>query len=374
MALVFNMVGGSSSVSSVSKKDVNFYDYDGTLVAGYTIAEAQALSALPDAPDHSSDDTPLTFQEWNYTLAQINAATDQIDVGATYITADGKTHLHITLTTVSGLTETLYLNKSDTSALTVDWGDGNTSASSSSGNINFSHTYSAAGNYVISIWISSGAGYYTFGNGTSTTVCVGGNTEAVRHTLTAAFIGSKVETIGTYAFSACFSLSIISVPDSVLAMGDSTFDGCISLLSAIIPNAVTSVGTSGFANGWSLICISLPRGITSIGYQAIYGCYSLTSVVIPSNVTAIAIEAFENCYSLKSAVIPSSVTTIGNYAFNGCYALNNYKVERATPPTLGTNVFSGILSICKIKVPSASLATYKTATNWSTYANYMEGY
>ena len=70
------------------KKDVNFYDYDGTLVAGYTVSEAQALSTLPTAPTH----TGLTFQEWNYTLAEINATVSSLDIGATYITTDGKSH------------------------------------------------------------------------------------------------------------------------------------------------------------------------------------------------------------------------------------------------------------------------------------------
>ena len=36
----------------VSLKDVNFYDYDGTLVASYTLSEAQALTALPNGPTH----------------------------------------------------------------------------------------------------------------------------------------------------------------------------------------------------------------------------------------------------------------------------------------------------------------------------------
>ena len=37
--------GGGGSTSDVTMKDVNFYDYDGTLVASYTLAEAQTLTA-----------------------------------------------------------------------------------------------------------------------------------------------------------------------------------------------------------------------------------------------------------------------------------------------------------------------------------------
>ena len=87
--------GGGGAIPSASPKEVNFYDYDGKLLYSYTLAEAQSLAALPAAPDHSSDTIPLTFQGWNYTLAQVNALTDKCNIGATYIPTDGKTHLTI---------------------------------------------------------------------------------------------------------------------------------------------------------------------------------------------------------------------------------------------------------------------------------------
>ena len=58
---------GGGTTGSVGLKDVNFYDYDGTIVASYTLAEAQALTALPDGPTHDG----LTFQVWNYTLEKV---------------------------------------------------------------------------------------------------------------------------------------------------------------------------------------------------------------------------------------------------------------------------------------------------------------
>lgn len=91
-------------VSVGEEKDVNFYDYDGTLVASYTIEEANALTALPIAPDHSQDEVPLTFQEWNYTLEEINALDHIADVGANYITTDGKTYVYFYLNKATGLT------------------------------------------------------------------------------------------------------------------------------------------------------------------------------------------------------------------------------------------------------------------------------
>lgn len=79
-------------------KDVNFIDYDGKNLYSYTTAEALALTALPPAPDRTSKG--LTFQEWNYTLAQLkeNAQdTGKCTAGATYKTTDGKTRIFITI-------------------------------------------------------------------------------------------------------------------------------------------------------------------------------------------------------------------------------------------------------------------------------------
>lgn len=53
--------GGGGSVPA---KEVNFRDYDGTVVYSYTPAEFAALSAMPANPDHSGDEIPLTSQGW----------------------------------------------------------------------------------------------------------------------------------------------------------------------------------------------------------------------------------------------------------------------------------------------------------------------
>ena len=311
--------GGGSFVES----DVNFYDYDGTLVASYTLNEAHNLTSLPTPPAHDG----LTFQGWNYTLNKIKAATRSINVGATYITSDGKTHLKIRLTPVSGLSVTLYLNKSDSSTLTVEWGDSTTSTFTNSGNFNTgAHQYPSAGDYTIKLWISSGSGTFGFGHGSSSAYLLGNST--VQKTLISSFVGNNVTSIGNYAFNNCYSLTSITIPD----------------------------------------------GVTSIGSYAFRYCYSLTSITIPDSVTSIGNYAFNNCRSLTSITIPDGVTNIGSGAFRNCYSIKQYIIERSVPPTLSnSNAFNGIVPCCYIYVPAASLNAYKTATNWSVYANYMVG-
>ena len=346
--MIINHLSHITVLPTATKKDVNFYDYDGTLIVGYTIAEAQALSALPTAPTHDL----LTFQEWNYTLAQVNATTSALDVGATYITSDGKSYFYITLTAVSGLSPTFYFNKSDTSTLTIDYGDGNTATSAASGNINFAHTYVAVGNYVVKTWISNGTGAYGFGNGSDLTVVINGATAVYRQTLTKVSIGINVTAITDYAFGSCKSISLVSIPSSITSIGQSAFTGCSSLLSATIPIGITVLGANAFNSCVNLAFISIPIGITTLGTSA------FISDSLPNRI-----------------VIPDSVTSLGNGVFQNCYGCKIYTFKATTPPALtSATTLSGILSTCKIRVPAASLSAYQAATYWSTYANYMEGY
>ena len=76
-----------------AEKDVNFYDYDGTLLYSYTLEEAQALTELPALPTREG----LTCQGWNYDLATIKSYGRKVNVGATYITDDGTTRIYIKL-------------------------------------------------------------------------------------------------------------------------------------------------------------------------------------------------------------------------------------------------------------------------------------
>ena len=79
--------GGSVVVNNVEAKDVNFYDYDGTLLYAYTLAELQALTELPTLPSHNG----LTCQGWNWSLEDLKAYAKPCDIMPYYVTNDGAT-------------------------------------------------------------------------------------------------------------------------------------------------------------------------------------------------------------------------------------------------------------------------------------------
>ena len=95
---------------------------------------------------------------------------------------------------------------------------------------------------------------------------------------------------------------------------------------------------------------------------------------IDYTVTSIGNSAFANCKGLTSVDLPRSVTNIGESAFNGCTNLRSVTCKATTPPSLGSDAFANCSNDLKIYVPKASVESYKTATNWSTYADKIEAF
>ena len=96
------------------------------------------------------------------------------------------------------------------------------------------------------------------------------------------------------------------------------------------------------------------------------------NIILPQNLAKIDSSCFEGAL-IKQITIPDTVTEIGNNAFYGCYQLASITCLAATPPALGSGAFTSDTEGFTIKVPAASVAAYKAATNWSTYADYIVG-
>lgn len=202
-----------------------------------------------------------------------------------------------------------------------------------------------------------------FTGGTTSSVTCDHGTTGVLDTTDTSFGGGlnkRAQTLSAY------------VGDCVSVIGDSAFNGATRLTSVTLPSVVTSIGDYAFLFCGSLTDITIPNSVTSIGTQAFDGCSGLTSIDIPNSVTSIGNSAFSSCRGLTSITIGSGVTSIGNSAFASCSAATSITIYATTPPTLGSYGFRYINANAKIYVPCDSLEAYKTATNWSAYASYME--
>ena len=93
--------------------------------------------------------------------------------------------------------------------------------------------------------------------------------------------------------------------------------------------------------------------VTSIGNGAFYGCSSLTSVSFPL-VTSINDHAFDSCSSLTTIYVGTNTSTV-------CTLSN-------------TNAFSNCTNLANIYVLASLVDSYKSATNWSSYADKIQMY
>ena len=344
-----------SGGGSVAEKAVNFYDYDGTVVASYTATEFAELTAMPANPTHEG----LTAQGWNWSLSDAKSYVGiygKLDVGQMYITSDGTTRVHINL--IDNYTSpTLELYLKANSEVDVDWGDGSTHSTFTSTTANFVnelHSYSTSGDYTIIISVISGS---IIPKGNDTPLLKGSDTETnriYRESLYNIEIGNSITSIDAYAFQSCSSLTSITIPNSITSIGVNTFDSCYSLKSITIPNSITSIGVNTFDSCYSLKSITIPNSVTSIRANAFENCYLLTSITIPNPITNIDINAFYNCFSLTSITIPNSVTNIGGYAFYNCSSLTSITIPNSVT-SIGNTTFQNCYSLLNIYIMDSTI-------------------
>ena len=115
--------------------------------------------------------------------------------------------------------------------------------------------------------------------------------------------GSKLETIGDFAFAYC-ALETLSIPDSVTIIGDAAF----------------------FANPLTSVTLSANSKLKTIGMEAFRYCYHLTAINLPGKLETIDELAFANT-GLEVVTVPKSVSTLGNGAFAYCSDLTAVTVE-----------------------------------------------
>lgn len=212
---------------------------------------------------------------------------------------------------------------------------------------------------------------------------IGQNAFSECYDLTSVTLPESVVSIRDYAFESCTYLERVRLPHSLTVIGEGAFESCSSLTSVEIPENVVAIGTRAFsfcprlqsfsgkfasADGRCLIAdnvlnsfapagltsYEIPAYVTSIGDCAFSDCSDLTSVEIPDKVTSIGKDAFLCCYGLTTLTLPSSLVTIGDDAFGGCQ-MASLTIPGAVV-SIGDRAFTGCDRITSVEIPN-SVAT-----------------
>lgn len=384
ISAVLDGKAGGGTTAPVEEKDVNFWDYDGTLLYSYTLAEAQALTELPAGPDWHDG---LIFDGWNWTLEQLINQNGPMDVGAMYATEDGATWLVLNNDRGKDIEVTFSWDQLNDAGITLDYGDGAeayVSAGLGTGLKTVTHTY-APGKYTAKLHGQSD--HYNV-KGTNTQNCVNDIAGAGSSILRRAYIMCK--NIGDYAFKNCRRLEAYCVSQNTERYRVQAFSGCTQLKFAIV-NAI-SVASGVLNNAYgverasygamvettyafppSVRRVLLPHTLMALNAN-IADAYMLKSFEIPPLVTSLPQRMFQSCESLFELTIHEAITTINAYAFLYCYSMRRLRFLPVTPPTVANaNAFTGIPTDCIVEVPAASLEAYQNATNYSGIAAQMIG-
>ena len=171
----------------------------------------------------------------------------------------------------------------------------------------------------------------------------------IPETVTYNNVECNVTSIGNEAFSSCYNLASITIPNSVMSIGESAFKDCDNLTSVTIPNSVTSIGGSAFYSCSRLASVAIGNSVTSIGSSTFMFCSALTSVTIGNSVTSIGNSAFYCCELLTSITIPNSVTNIGESAFRYCSGLTSVSIPNSVT-NMSYCAFEGCSSLTSVHI------------------------
>ena len=142
----------SVSAKPLEPKDITFYDWDGTVLYAYTFAEIQQLSALPGLVDYKD----YTANSWTETLSFLQGLTTPFNVGVNYTTTRTGTKFYITVDDLRKDSVSMFNYSSNGANWNVDWGDGTTGTVGRGSKR--THSYSLAGDYVVTVTPASSSG------------------------------------------------------------------------------------------------------------------------------------------------------------------------------------------------------------------------
>ena len=183
----------------------------------------------------------------------------------------------------------------------------------------------------------------------------GGSTEIedgiLDKTLSGDYYNDRITFLGYGALYGCENLKSLKLPE-VTRVEQYSIQGCTTIETIEIPKT-TYLGTYACRNCPALKSVDF-SSVTSTGNYILSGCSSLASIDFPV-LTRVGNQVFLDCTSLTKVILRKSDTIT---------TLSNVNAFQNTPIASGTGY---------IYVADNLVSTYKSATNWSTYANQIKG-
>ncbi len=362
---------GGAAAAYVPAKDVNFRDYDGTILYSYTKEEFLALTELPPLPKQNG----LVCEGWNWTFANAITYVEDfgfLEVGANYMTDDESTRLYIRIAAPGRQDVPINFRQTVSQGVLIDWGDGTTESLAATGNISATHHYDSIGEFIISLKINSGT--LTLGHASQAKNVIGGGASSdvsiYRSMLWKAEVGKA--TVARYAFYKCESLRKISLSENTSLGNKEEFSYCSSLQYAALPRTLSQLNDGMFDNCTTLSAISIPYNKPNIHLNAFRSCKRLKLLPFTGYYGTMYDYALQNCEDLVAIYFPKTAT-INSSALSGCKNVVLYDFSRVQSiPSLYSTSSIDVSQKPRIIVPAALYNSWVAATNWSSLKDYIE--
>lgn len=134
----------------------------------------------------------------------------------------------------------------------------------------------------------------------------------------------------------------------VTIIGDSAFSDCYILKSVVIPNTVQVIGKSAFAY-----------------------CSGIASVEISNSVQTIGNNAFQGC-NITSLTITNSVQYIGDYTFASCDGLEVINYNTIEPIEGNKNIFDDtVYNTATLRIAADGLEMARSISPWKYFSKIL---
>ena len=179
-------------------------------------------------------------------------------------------------------------------------------------------------------------------------------------------VPTGVKTIVASAFFSNQFVESIQLPNTVEGeIGDYAFSDCYGLTSINLPEGITSLGAMSMARIWHLKNITLPTTLKRISNLAFWDCPSIEEITIPGSCEYIGCQAF-------GVDLESHVCNIFNLQNRS--ALKKITVKSFYPIHIESdNAFNAeTYQDAIVYVPRGSKALYEEAYGWSNFQHIVE--
>ena len=357
---------------------VNFYNTDETLLQTSTVFEGENAVYTGETPINPDNDANKKFIGWSEVLSNI---ISNLDIYAVYSTYDD-TIYHITSSANSSVIVTPY---NFTGNINIDWGD-STFDTLSSGQR--THTYSTAGEYIITIKFYPDL---TIDEEDYRYISLGGSGYTITYAYLSNFFTALISTLLDYNSGTGAEVIVpstitnISMLNDYSTIGSDAVMGCIKYNGTLTSWLRIPRSNRPYRNtldSHHLYCLEnseytlikgdlvIPKGIASLNHTTFAYNQDITSITLNSPIR-ITEDTFSNCTYLTSVHNSTYITELGNSAFNSsgitsftvCCSVPNYCFQYCAnlvsvqldvgATAIGTDAFYGCTSLTEVSLSTS---------------------